>query len=95
MSLSVCGLICNECEFYNITCTGCFNVKGSPSWALEMMPEKICPLYNCSVNQKGFRNCGDCQDLPCKLFREMKDPSLSDREHQISLRKRVAALRSN
>lgn len=95
MLLSVCGLTCNECEFYNTSCTGCQNVKGSTFWALEMMPEKICPLYDCAVNRKAFNNCGDCPDLPCSMFLEMKDPSLSDEEHQVSVRKRVSALKGN
>ena len=38
MILSTCGLKCDECEFYNKTCTGCRNVKGSTFWAVEMMP---------------------------------------------------------
>jgi hypothetical protein len=43
-----------------------------------MMPDKTCPLFNCSVNKKGFKSCGDCEELLCKLFREMKDPNSSD-----------------
>lgn len=95
MILSACGLICNECEFFNKTCTGCIEVKGSTFWAKEMMPDKVCPLFDCSVNQKGFRNCGDCNELPCKMFREMKDPNSTEEQHQQSLLKRVEALRGN
>lgn len=95
MILSACGLICDECEYFNNTCTGCINVKGSTFWAVEMLPDKVCPLYDCSVNRNSFRNCGDCGELPCKMFREMKDPSLSDEKHQKSIVKRVSALRAN
>jgi hypothetical protein len=95
MILSACGLICNECEFFNKTCTGCIEVKGSTFWAKEMMPDKVCPLYDCSVNQKGFRNCGDCSELPCKMFREMKDPNSTEEQHQQSIITRVATLRGN
>lgn len=95
MILSACGLICDECEYFNNTCTGCINVKGSTFWAVEMLPDKVCPLYDCSVNRNSFRNCGDCGELPCKMFREMKDPSLSDEEHQKSIVTRVSALRAN
>jgi len=95
MILSACGLICDECEYFNNTCTGCINVKGSTFWAVEMLPDKVCPLYDCSVNRNSFRNCGDCGELPCKMFREMKDPSLSDEEHQKSIVTRVSALRVN
>ena len=95
MTLSACGLVCDECEFFNQSCTGCINVAGSTFWAKEMMPDKVCPLYDCSVNKKKFRNCGGCNDLPCKKFLEMKDPKTSDEEHQDSILKRVSALRSN
>jgi hypothetical protein len=93
MLLSACGLKCDECEFYNKNCTGCLNVQGSTFWAKEMMPNKTCPLYDCSVNKKNLGNCGPCDELPCKMFRDMKDPATSDEEHQKSILVRVAALR--
>ena len=95
MILSACGLICDECEFFNNTCTGCHGVKGSTFWAMEMVPAKVCPLYNCSVNKKGLKDCGGCKELPCKMFREMKDPNSSDEEHFAMLDVRSARLRSN
>jgi len=94
MVLSACGLRCDECEYFNTTCTGCKNVMGSTFWAKEMMPGKVCPLYDCSVNSKKFSDCGPCSELPCKMFREMKDPKTTDEEHQKYLQVRVAALRS-
>jgi len=94
MTLSVCGLKCNECEFFNKTCSGCVAVKGSTFWAIEMMPSKVCPLFDCAVNKKGFKDCGDCAELPCKMFREMKDPKTSDEEHQRMLLERVKLLRN-
>jgi hypothetical protein len=95
MVLSACGLKCDECEYFNTTCTGCINVKGSTFWAKEMMPTKVCPLYNCSVNEKGLKDCGQCSELPCKMFREMKDPKSTDEEHQKGLIERVRLLRMN
>lgn len=95
MILSTCGLVCDECEFYNKTCTGCRNVKGSTFWAKEMMPSKVCPLYDCSVNTRKYKDCGDCAELPCKMFREMKDPNSTEEEHQKSLLTRVSRLRAN
>ncbi len=70
-------------------------VKGSTFWAKEMMPSKVCPLYDCSVNTKGLRDCGQCAELPCATFLQMKDPSTSDEEHQRMIGVRVALLRSN
>ena len=95
MILSACGLICDECEYFNKICTGCISVKGSTFWAKEMMPDKVCPLYNCSVNRKELKNCGGCEELPCTMFREMKDPKSTDEEHQKSILIRVSALRTN
>ncbi|MFN8239463.1 MAG: DUF3795 domain-containing protein [Bacteroidales bacterium] len=94
MILSVCGLKCDECEFFGKTCDGCVKVKGSTFWAKEMMPNKVCPLFDCAVNKKGFRNCGDCSELPCELFRNMKDPNSTDEEHQRMLGVRTALLRN-
>jgi hypothetical protein len=95
MILSACGLKCNECEFYEKTCSGCHNVKGSTFWAKEMVPGKICPLYDCSVNKKELQNCGGCSELPCKIFQEMKDPNSTDEEHQKSIKARVTLLCQN
>jgi len=95
MLLSACGLICDECEFFNKTCTGCINVKGSTFWAKEMMPSKICPMYDCSVNKRGLTNCGGCRELPCQLFHTMKDPNSTEEEHKKSIGIRVERLQSN
>ena len=95
MLLSACGLVCDECEFFSKTCSGCFEVKGSTFWAIEMMSGKVCPLYDCSVIKRGYHNCGDCIELPCKMFREMKDPGSTEEQHQQSIITRVAALRGN
>jgi hypothetical protein len=95
MLLSACGLVCDECEFFGKECNGCHAVAGQSFWALEMMPNKTCPLYHCAVNEKGFNNCGACTELPCKTFREMKDPNSTEEEHQQSLILRVDRLRHN
>ena len=93
MILSTCGLRCDECEYYKETCAGCRNVKGSTFWAVEMMPAKVCPLYDCAVNKRGYNHCGECDELPCTTFRQMKDPSVSDEEHLRMIEIRVALLR--
>ena len=95
MILSACGLKCDECEHYNKSCTGCINVKGSTFWAKEMMPNKVCPMYDCAVNKKGYRNCGEYSELPCQLFMNMKDPSSTEEQHLASIGQRVRLLRSS
>ena len=84
-TLSVCGLICAECEFYQKTCAGCYAVQGKTFWALEMLPAKVCPLYQCAIYDRGYESCGDCAELPCASFREMNDPSLTVEQHEQSL----------
>lgn len=94
MLLSACGLRCDECEFFGKQCKGCHAINGQTFWAMEMMPDKTCPLYQCSVNKKGFKDCGDCAELPCKMFREMKDPNSTEEEHQHMLKVRVGLLKA-
>lgn len=94
MILSTCGLKCNECEYFNSSCRGCREERGSVFWAVEMMPDKICPLYKCAVKLKGYADCGLCPDLPCETFRHMKDPALSDEQHLQMIGVRAALLRS-
>ena len=94
MILSACGLICSDCEFFKNQCQGCHAVKGQTFWALEHMPAKVCPLFDCSVNTRNFNDCGDCTEVPCQMFREMKDPNSSDEEHRQGLIDRVARLKN-
>ena len=95
MILSACGLMCDECEFFTNTCQGCHEVEGSTFWAKETVASKICPLYSCSVKNREFKDCGDCAELPCKCFREMKDPDTSDEDHLRMLELRVERLLKN
>ena len=93
MVISACGLVCSDCEFYQKQCAGCREVKGQTFWAVEHLPNKVCPLYNCAVNERGYKDCGGCSELPCTVFREMKDPSSTDEQHQQGLIDRVARLK--
>lgn len=92
--MSVCGLNCSECDFFGKTCEGCIQVKGQTFWAREHMPNQTCPLYQCSVNECHYRHCGDCAELPCSTFREMKDPNSTEEEHKESLKRRVETLKN-
>ncbi len=93
MILSSCGLVCDECEFFGKTCDGCKAVKGQTFWAKEMMPSKVCPLFDCAVNQRHFEDCGACSELPCEIFRSMKDPNSTEEQHQLGIIERVGRLR--
>jgi len=90
--ISNCGLICDECDFHIKICPGCFEVKGRTFWSQEL-PGKICSLFDCSKNDRKYHSCGDCKDLPCRMFIELKDPNISDEEHERLLEIRVKRLK--
>ena len=94
MLLSVCGLICDECQFYPDSCDGCSSNQGKPFWTIEATAEGICPLYQCAVHDNHFKDCGECAELPCQKFFDLKDPNISDTEHQIMIKKRTEILRN-
>jgi len=95
MDIAACGLICYECEFFEQQCPGCYEIKGKTFWAEEIMPEKICPIFDCSVNDKEYQNCGKCSKLPCNIFNELRDPNISDEDHEKSIQDRTLRLKSN
>ena len=90
--ISVCGLLCNECNYFGYKCQGCYSVQGETFWSKEVMPDKICPLYKCSRKESMYNNCGQCEELPCEKFVELKDPDISDEQHKKSINERVARL---
>jgi hypothetical protein len=89
---AVCGLYCGGCEYLGKNCRGCGYVEGKPFWAAQL-PSGTCPFHDCCRNQKNLEHCGACQDFPCKMFAELRDPNWSDEEFQESLAKRLASLR--
>jgi hypothetical protein len=57
------------------------------------MPNKTCALFGCAVNDRGYKNCGECAELPCISFLELKDPNTSQEEHMTSIKVRVGRLK--
>jgi len=86
-----CGLNCRECYAFSKECPGCEEVKGKPFWT-EQIGGGSCVIYKCCV-EKDFQNCGECSSLPCKIWYELKDPSVSDEEHLNSIKERLSILR--
>lgn len=89
---SSCGLYCGDCEQLGKSCAGCGSVKGRPFWTTHAGVE-TCPLYDCCVNQRQLEHCGQCDELPCKVFNEFYDPALSPEDAKKSIRSRIDALR--
>jgi hypothetical protein len=93
MTTSACGITCTDCPFYEKECEGCYKVKGKTFWASDATSNGVCPLFNCAVNTHSYKSCGDCPELPCKTFHELKDPNISEEEHIKSIGTRVRALK--
>lgn len=92
--LSACGNDCITCQFFEKACKGCFVVKGIPFWAQDHLNGKPCPIFDCSINKKAMTSCGNCGELPCKKFTDLKDPNATEKEHLKAIEKRVNTLRS-
>jgi hypothetical protein len=67
-------------------------MEGKLFWT-KFMNMDTCPIYSC-VKEKRLKHCGGCQELPCKIYLEMKDPSMSDEQHLQGIKDRVAVLKS-
>lgn len=92
--LNVCGADCIGCPSLNKECQGnCGAIKGKVYWA-KYLGVEVCPVYAC-VESKKFNTCGDCDQLPCETWQTLKDPSMTDEQHQKSIRDRVVLLKKN
>jgi hypothetical protein len=90
--LAVCGANCSECPSVNKECQGgCEAIKGKVYWA-KYVGAEVCPVYAC-VGSKKFTDCGDCDQIPCETWVKLKDPSVSEEQHQKSIRERVELLK--
>ena len=89
LDISCCGTKCRECNFYGDMCQGCNECQGKVFHAPK---GKACPIYACSVNKKKLRDCGQCGEVPCDIWRGTKDPSLSDEAFEKNIADRVRNL---
>lgn len=90
LGLSCCGTECSKCSFYGNMCEGCNECQGKVFHAPE---GKSCPIYTCSVKDKKLRNCSQCEELPCAVWRGTKDPQLSEEAFEKNIAERVEKLR--
>jgi hypothetical protein len=90
--LNVCGADCSGCPSLNKECQGgCEAIKGKVYWS-KYLGVEVCPVYACVETQQ-FKNCGDCPRLPCETWVKLKDPSMTEEQHQKSIRERVTLLK--
>ena len=62
-------------------------MDGKPFWTRQT-PWRICPLYDCCRNRKLLEHCGLCEEFPCKIFLELRDPNMNDDQFQRSIEER-------
>ena len=99
MNISCCGINCSTCPFTETVhegmtepCKGCHAVAGKLFWT-QYLGLDVCPIYQCCVNENQYHHCGQCEQLPCEIYFNTKDPSLSEDEHQKSINDRVDVLK--
>lgn len=85
-----CGCFCDGCKAHQKECPGCVETVGEPYWTQYIGGGK-CPVYAC-CGEKAYAHCGECGELPCKIWYDLKDPSLSEEEHLQSILERVHTL---
>jgi len=90
---AACGACCSDCVIFQKECAGCTALKGIVPW-MEYVHEPVCPIYDCCVNNNGFKHCGECKDLACKKFYQYRDPELSDKENDVLNERRINICRS-
>ena len=88
--ISCCGSDCSKCYCYGKMCQGCNALCGKVFHAPE---GKACPIYECCRNEKVYKSCGECSELPCALILGTRDPSMSEEEFMKNVDERVKRLR--
>lgn len=91
---SPCGTVClTDCPACPQDCKGCRAIEGEVYW-LPYIGGDCCPIYHCCVHERGARDCGGCERLPCAHW-ELRDPTMTDEEIERGLQKRLRRLETN
>ena len=88
--ISCCGTDCSKCGCFGNMCKGCNASLGKVFHAPE---GQACPIYECSIHQKGMKGCGECEHVPCEIWRKTKDPASSEEEFERNIQERVNRLK--
>ncbi|HPB02403.1 MAG TPA: DUF3795 domain-containing protein [Bacteroidales bacterium] len=91
-TISICGLDCSTCPEYGKQCQGCVASQGKIFWAVHYNMDK-CPLHKCCTDEHNYAHCGQCEQLPCKTYFDMRDPSYTEEQHLEGITKRVEVLK--
>ena len=87
-NISVCGSNCAKCPYYKKMCSGCNKSSGK-----VFHSPQGCAIYSC-VQSKNLHDCGKCSSLPCKIWKETRDPSYSDEQFEKSIAERIKTLKT-
>ena len=90
--ISCCGSDCSKCGCFGNMCKGCNASFGKVFHAPE---GQACPIYECSINQKGMKGCGECEHVPCDTWRKTKDPAFTEVEFERNIQERVKRLKKD
>lgn len=90
LALSCCGTECDQCEYLGTMCKGCTVSDGK---VFHTPAGKPCPIYACSVQKKKLATCATCGEVPCSIWKETKDPNLSDQAFEKSVADRIRNLK--
>jgi len=91
--IAACGASCTDCRAYQKECVGCSELRGQVPW-MVYVNEKVCPIYDCCVNERKHERCNECSELPCKRYYQYRDPELSDEANAKLNDLRIGMLRS-
>ena len=94
MYLSPCGIDCGECKLREACGGSCHESCGKPFY-IKDFPVDVCPMYDCAVNKNGYKTCAECPELPCQVFYEWRDPSMTEEEHRRAVDANVLALKAS
>ena len=89
--ISICGSDCPKCYcFESKMCNGCNEHKG----VVFHCNKKECSIYNCCVTKNGFKNCSECREIPCEIWKKTLNPKFSDEEFAKYIKERIEILKS-
>ncbi len=91
-SISCCGIVCPECQYYPNDCAGCPALRGKVFW-LQYVEAEVCPIYQCCVGEKKLKHCGLCSELPCEHWKRFEDPNMTAEERVEGEKRQISLLK--
>lgn len=90
--ISICGANCKECYFFTSKmCNGCNSHQGR---VFHCPNGQECAIYHCCVTEHGFKDCLECEKIPCDIWEKTRDPKFSDKEFNSNILERLSILRN-